>query len=38
MPSEFGSGGDGNGGGTGGGKLKIDIVHTLKVDKCDIVL
>lgn len=30
-PTMFGSGGDGSLGGTGGGKIKIDVSHTLKV-------
>lgn len=31
QPDEFGSGGDGTSGGIGGGKVKIDVTHTLTV-------
>lgn len=31
QPTEFGSGGDSSNGGTGGGKIRIDVSHTLKV-------
>lgn len=41
-PIEFGSGGDGSNGGRGGGKIRIQVGHTCKVEKMkffiDIVL